>query len=261
MRLINPITGLPVEAQGEVAERLKAKGFKENEIISANLGVKRHSGNGIIDRFRDRVMFPIIDLRGNVIAFGGRIMSDAKPKYLNSNETLIFNKRKNLFGLNLAKKTKAGSLILVEGNIDVVALHQYGFDNAVASLGTAFTPQQAELLKRYADKATLCYDSDEAGQKATARAINILRNTGLNVRVLTIPDGKDPDEFIRVNGADKFREVVKNALYVEDYLLERAKNDNTDPETGMLDRGRYQEDICLYGSWMNDDIKATGKAV
>lgn len=156
-------------------------------------------------------MFPIIDVRGNVIAFGGRIMTDQKPKYLNTSDTLVFNKSQNLFSLNNAKNSKSDQLILCEGYMDVISLNQAGFTNAVATLGTALTAEQASLMKRYCKEVILCYDADEAGQKATARAIDILRRVGLTVKVIAIPDGKDPDEFIRRHG-DKGHAAFQNVL-------------------------------------------------
>ena len=200
-----------------LTNHLKSKGFTESELIAANLVFKTRSGNGVVDRFVNRAMFPIIDLRGNVIAFGGRIMSDQKPKYLNTSDTIVFNKSQNLFSLNNAKNSGNRRLILCEGYMDVIALNQAGFTDAVATLGTALTTEQAMLMKRYCDEVIICYDADEAGQKATARAINILRNAGLVVRVITIPDGKDPDEFIRKNG-DKGPSMIK-------HILENSGND------------------------------------
>lgn len=194
-----------------LSDHLRKKGFNEQEIVAANLAFQRSSGKGIVDRFSDRVMFPIIDLRGNVIAFGGRILTDQKPKYLNTSDTLAFKKSSNLFSLNNAKNTGLRTLILCEGYMDVIALNAAGFQNAVATLGTALTPEQALLMKRYADEVIICYDADEAGQKATAKAIDILRNAGLVIRVLTIPDGKDPDEFIRKNG-ERGQAAFKNLL-------------------------------------------------
>ena len=149
------------------------------------------------DAFRGRLMFPVIDVRGNVIAFSGRALGDVEPKYLNSPETPVFSKSHNLFGLNLAKKSKSGYIILVEGNIDVVSLHQAGFDSAVASLGTSLTPEQARLISRFKQEVVIAYDADEAGKKAAQRAIGILEKLELKVRVLTVRGAKDPDEFIK----------------------------------------------------------------
>ena len=200
-----------------LCNHLKNKGFSEYEIYSANLAFKRKNGNGIYDRFVNRVMFPIIDLRGNVIAFGGRIMTDEKPKYLNTSDTPVFKKSENLFSLNNAKSSGTRTLILCEGYMDVIALNQAGFTNAVATLGTALTNEQAVLMKRYADEVIICYDADGAGQKATARAIDILRNAGLPIKILTVPSGKDPDEFIRSKG-----ENVPAAFKL---LIEKCGND------------------------------------
>ena len=209
-----------------LTNHLKKKGFSDSELLAANLVFKTRSGNSVVDRFYDRVMFPIIDLRGNVIAFGGRIMSDQKPKYLNTSDTVVFNKSRNLFSLNNAKNSKTTRLILCEGYMDVIALNQAGFTEAVATLGTALTAEQATLMKRYCEEVVICYDADEAGQKATARAIQMLRNAGLLVRVISIPDGKDPDEFIRKNG-DKgpsmFKAILENSGNDIEYRLYKLK--------------------------------------
>ena len=183
--------------------------------------VSKKNGN-IFDRFRDRLMFPIIDTRGNVIGFGGRIMNNNDPnaaKYLNSPETLIFNKRKNLFGLNYAKKSQLGYLILVEGYMDAIALHQYGFDCAVASLGTSLTEEHAVLISRYVEQVVLIYDGDEAGQRATRRAIPILEKAGIRVKVLQMRDAKDPDEYLKKFGADKFRLLLEDSANRVEYQL------------------------------------------
>ena len=209
----------------ELVNHLRRKGFTNSELIAANLANQTKNGNAI-DRFSDRVMFPIIDLRGNVIGFGGRIMSDIKPKYLNTSETPVFNKSRNLFALQFAKNKANGQLILVEGYMDVIALHQAGFENAVATLGTALTSEQSNIIKRYCDEVVICYDSDEAGQKATARAISILRPTGLNIKVLTVPNGKDPDEFIRSykeQGSARFRMLLERSGNDIEYKLSKLK--------------------------------------
>lgn len=209
-----------------LCNHLKSKGFSEYEIYSANLAFKRKNGNGIYDRFVNRVMFPIIDLRGNVIAFGGRIMTDEKPKYLNTSDTPVFKKSENLFSLNNAKSSGTRTLILCEGYMDVIALNQAGFTNAVATLGTALTNEQAVLMKRYADEVIICYDADGAGQKATARAIQILRNAGLPIKILTVPSGKDPDEFIRSkgeNGPAAFKLLIEKCGNDIEYRLMKLK--------------------------------------
>ena len=213
--------GYAPDSWDSLVKAMKAKGYTEEELKESGLvTVSRKNGN-LFDRFRDRLMFPIIDVRGNVIGFGGRIIKNDPnaAKYLNSPETLIFNKRKNLFGLNLAKKSKAGSLILVEGNIDVVTLHQYGFDNAIASLGTSLTEEQAALMTRYAEQIILIYDGDKAGQNATQRAIPILEKAGLQVKVLQLKDAKDPDEFLKKFGADRFKLLLEESSNRVEYQL------------------------------------------
>jgi DNA primase len=203
-------------------------------------------------------MFPIIDVRGNVIGFGGRIISNDKDtaKYLNSPETMIFNKRKNLFGLNLAKKTKQDHLILVEGNIDVVALHQYGFDNAIASLGTSLTEEQAALMTRYTDQVVLIYDGDKAGQNATQRAIPILEKAGLQVKVLQIKDAKDPDEFLKKFGADKFKILLEDSANRVEYQLNsiRRKYDLREDDQKIKFVHEAAEMICTLGSAVQREV-------
>ncbi len=212
--------GYAPDSWSALIDFMKTKGYTEEELCEAGLAVKRDNGT-VFDKFRDRVMFPILDLRGNVIAFGGRILTDKEnaPKYLNSPETLVFKKKENLFAMNIAKNSKSGKFLLMEGYMDVISLHQNGFDNAVASLGTAFTPQQAEILKKYADKAVLCYDSDEAGQKATDRAGEILREAQIKTKVLKVTEGKDPDEYINAKGAEMFGLLIDNAESFIEYKI------------------------------------------
>ena len=176
--------GYAPDSWNALVDAMRKKGYTDQELRAADL-VGEKNGR-VYDRFRNRLMFPIIDVRGNVVGFGGRVLDKSEPKYLNSNETLIFNKRKNLFGLNFAKKTKQPNIILVEGNIDVVTLHQFGFDNAVASLGTSLTEDQVTLLSRYTEEVILTYDGDEAGQRAAKRAIPMLEKAGIKVRVLQV---------------------------------------------------------------------------
>ena len=205
-----------------LTDHLRKKGYTEQELRDSGLAaVSRKNGN-LYDRFHNRLMFPIIDVRGNVIGFGGRVMNSEDPsaaKYLNSPETLIFNKRKNLFALNLAKKSKLGYMILVEGYMDAIALHQYGFDCAVASLGTALTEDGAALLSRYTDQVVLIYDGDTAGQNATKRAIPILEKAGLQVKVLQMRDAKDPDEFLKKFGAERFKLLLEESANRVEYQL------------------------------------------
>ena len=214
--------GFAPDSWNALINAMKKKGYTEQELIDADL-VGQKNGR-IYDRFRNRLMFPIIDVRGNVIGFGGRVLDDSKPKYLNTSETLIFNKRKNLFGLNFAKKSKLGYLILVEGNIDVVALHQYGFDNAIASLGTSLTDEHAALLSRYTEQVVLTYDSDEAGQKAAQRAIPMLEKVGIQVKVLKMVDAKDPDEFLKKFGADRFKLLLEGSANRVEYQLNAIRS-------------------------------------
>jgi len=209
--------GFAPNSWNALVDAMRKKGYTDQELIAADL-VGEKNGR-IYDRFRNRLMFPIIDVRGNVIGFGGRVLDDSKPKYLNSNETLIFNKRKNLFGMNYAKKTKEPYMILVEGNIDVVSLHQFGFDNAVASLGTSLTEEQVTLLSRYTEEVVLTYDGDEAGQRAAHRAIPMLEKAGIKVKVLKVTDAKDPDEFLQKFGAAKFRMLLEGSTNRVEYQL------------------------------------------
>ena len=213
--------GYAPDSWDSLVRAMRAKGYTDQELKDSGLVTVSQKNGNIFDRFRDRLMFPIIDVRGNVIGFGGRIIKNDPnaAKYLNSPETMIFNKRKNLFGLNLAKKSKENSLILVEGNIDVVTLHQYGFDNAVASLGTSLTDEQAALMTRYAEQVILIYDGDKAGQNATQRAIPILEKAGLQVKVLQLKDAKDPDEFLKKFGADRFKLLLEESSNRVEYQL------------------------------------------
>jgi DNA primase len=217
--------GYAPDGWSELVDALRKKGYTDEELKDSGLVTVSKKNGNLFDRFRDRLMFPIIDVRGNVIGFGGRIMKkdpDA-AKYLNSPETLIFNKRKNLFALNLAKKSKLGYLILVEGYMDAIALHQYGFDCAVASLGTALTEDGANLLSKYTDQVVLIYDGDEAGQRAAQRAIPILEKTGLQVKVLQMRDAKDPDEFLKKFGADKFKILLEESSNRVEYQLQAIR--------------------------------------
>ena len=191
-------------------DAMKEKGYTQDELLACGLVAKSEKGN-LYDKFRNRVMFPIFDLRGNVIAFGGRVMDDSKPKYLNSPETAIFHKSRNLFAIEKARKTANDYFILAEGYMDVIALHQAGFDSAVASLGTALTEEQARLIARYTKNIIISYDADNAGQMAAQRAIDILKKSGLNVRVLRIPNAKDPDQFIKEKGSDAFRRLIEQS--------------------------------------------------
>ena len=243
-----------------LVDTLRRKGYSDQELRDSGLvTVSRKNGN-LFDRFRDRLMFPIIDVRGNVIGFGGRIMKNDKEaaKYLNSPETLIFNKRKNLFALNLAKKSKLGYLILVEGYMDAIALHQYGFDCAVASLGTALTEDGAALLSRYTDQVVLIYDGDAAGQNATQRAIPILEKAGLQVKVLKMRDAKDPDEFLKKFGADRFKILLEESSNRVEYQLNAIlkKYDLRDDDQKVKYLQESAELICSLGSAVQREVYA-----
>ena len=211
--------GFAPDSWDALCKAMEAKGYTREELQASGLVSVSQKNGRIYDRFRNRLMFPIIDVRGNVIGFGGRVMDNSTPKYLNSPETEIFNKRKNLFALNLAKKTRLGYMILVEGYMDAVALHQYGFDCAVASLGTSLTEEHASLLARYTQQVILIYDGDEAGQNATQRAIPMLEKAGLQVKVLKMREAKDPDEFLRKFGADRFRILLEESSNRVEYQL------------------------------------------
>ncbi len=215
--------GFAPEGWSGLLDAMQAKGYQAQELLDAGLALRSQKGN-VYDRFRNRLMFPIIDIRGNVIGFGGRVMDDSKPKYLNSPETLIFNKRKNLFALNIAKKSKQGCLILTEGYMDAIALHQYGFDCAVASLGTSLTEEHANLLSKYTNQVVLTYDADEAGQNATRRAVPMLEKAGLQVKILRMQGAKDPDEFLKKYGADRFRLLLERSENHAEYRLQSLQN-------------------------------------
>ena len=200
------------------------KGYSQQELIEAGLARIGRKGDGVYDMFRNRLMFPVIDVRGDVIGFSGRIIGTGEPKYLNTPDTIAFNKSRNLYALNFAKKTKSGMLILVEGNIDVVSLHQAGFDCAVASLGTSLTEAQARLMSRYCDNIVIAYDSDEAGQAAALRAIPILDKTNMSVKIIDMRESKDPDEYLRKHGADAFRAILERGENNVEYRLMAIKS-------------------------------------
>ena len=215
---------------GALRTRLKSKGYTEEEMVASGV-IKRSEKGRIYDAFRGRVMTPIFDLRGNVIAFGGRVLGDEKPKYINSPETLVYKKSKAMFALNIAKKSPDKRYILCEGYMDVISLHQAGFPTAVAACGTALTAEQVRLLGEYADEVVLCYDSDEAGQKATARSLGLFAESPVRVSVLNIPGAKDPDEFIKKNGRESFERLLAGTSNAVEYKMARirAKYDLAQP--------------------------------
>ena len=231
---------------------LRQKGFEDELIKEAGLASNSEQ-HGLVSQFWNRVMFPIQDINHRVIGFGGRVMGDAVPKYLNSPETLVFDKRRNLYGLNFARTARCGNIILCEGYMDVIAMHQAGFTQAVASLGTAFTPEQANLLRRYTENVLLAYDSDGAGVKAALRGIGILREAGLNGRVINMQPYKDPDEFIKALGPDAFQERIdkaENSFFFEIRILE-GQFDMSDPEA----KTRFHHEIAKKLCDFSEDVE------
>ncbi|HAB00754.1 MAG TPA: DNA primase [Ruminococcaceae bacterium] len=223
--------GWAPESFNLLTDYLKGQGYTDRELVTAGVAGQSKKTGRAYDYFRGRVMFPIIDLRGSVIGFGGRVLGDEKPKYLNSPDTPVFKKTKNLFALNFAKNSKEQRLILVEGNVDVITLHQAGFTNTVATLGTALTDDQARLIAGYAKEVVVAYDSDGAGRKATTRAFSFFDELGVKVRVLNIPGAKDPDEYIKKFGAQRFKMLLDESASVTDYKLSEIaqKNDVSTP--------------------------------
>ena len=228
--------GFAGERWDSLLSAMRKLGFTDEELIAANLCSRSQKSGNLYDRFRNRVIFPILDLRGNVIAFGGRtIEKDGNPKYLNSSDTPVFKKGRNLFSMNFAKKSQSKRLILAEGYMDVIAVHQAGFENVVASLGTALTPDQCRLMRQYAEEVVISYDSDAAGQNAAVKAINLLRAVGLRPKILHMTGAKDPDEYIKKFGAPYFRKLLEDADDAMTYELKRCR-DGTDIATddGMI---------------------------
>ncbi|CEQ03157.1 DNA primase [[Clostridium] sordellii] len=216
--------GYAPKAWTNLVDYLISKGYDKNTLVECGLVTYKENGNKYYDRFINRVIFPIFDYRGNVIGFGGRVLDDALPKYLNSPDTLAFNKKYNLYGLNFARKNISNrTMILVEGYMDLISLYQYGIRNVCATLGTALTLEQGKLLKRYVDTVVISYDSDEAGVKATLRAIDILTSANINVKVLNLKDVKDPDEFIRKYGLVEYQQAIENAVHYIKYKIVQCK--------------------------------------
>lgn len=215
--------GVALSGWDTLTKHLKSKGFKVEDMLQADVVSKSNKGT-YFDRFRDRTMFPVINVRGNVIAFSGRRRTEDKTiaKYVNTKDTLVYNKSQNLFALNFAKAHCSEQIILVEGNFDTVSLHQHGFKNVVAPLGTAFTKEQAQILARYTKEVILCFDSDTAGEAAIEKAFKILESTGLSVKVLKLPVGKDPDEFLKNNKPSDFEKLISAAIPETEYKLIKA---------------------------------------
>lgn len=216
--------GYSQNAWHELMDYLLSKGYDKYDLVQSGLVNHKVDGDRYYDRFRNRVMFPIFDYRGNVIGFGGRVLDDSLPKYLNSPDSLIFNKRYNLYGLNFSRKNIVDrTIVLVEGYMDLISLFQYGVRNVVATLGTALTEQQGNLIKRYADTAIISYDSDEAGIKASLRAIEILSKVGINIKILNLKDAKDPDEFIRKYGLNDYKKAIDDSTHYIKFQIDHLK--------------------------------------
>lgn len=247
--------GYASDRYDEFTSYMLAKGYRHDELVTGNL-VRRSDSGKYYDAFRNRVMFPIIDVSGDVIAFGGRVMDDSKPKYLNSSDTPVFKKLRNLFALNFARQFCAETLILCEGYMDVIALHAAGFTNAVATLGTAITSDQARLMSRYTKKVIISYDADEAGQKAATRAIGMLDEVGLSVTVLKIPGAKDPDEYIKQYGADKFRSLLDGSKSKFEFNMDKvlAKYDVSQPQDRIHALQDLTELIARFHSSAERDV-------
>lgn len=226
---------------------LKRRGFTEPELEDSGL-VKRSAKGNLYDIFRHRVMVPIIDVRGNIIAFGGRVLDDSKPKYINSPETMVYKKSRTLFALNVAKKSSSKRYILCEGYMDVISMHEAGFDTAVCACGTALTAEQVKLLSEYADEVVLSYDSDEAGQKATERSLGLFANSPVRVTVLSIPGAKDPDEFIKKYGRDRFDALLNGTANPTEFALAKCKRQfDLKSDDGRLEYIRRALDILSRG--------------
>lgn len=226
--------GYSPEGWDQLYNYLLSRDFDEKAVVSSGLVLPKKNG-GYYDRFRGRIMFPIFDIRGNIIGFGGRVIDASQPKYMNSPETPVYSKGKQLYALNFAKNSNTKKLIVVEGYMDVISLHQSGIINTVASLGTALTESQGRILKKYADEIVISYDADTAGQAATMRGLDLLNEMGCTVKVLQIPDGKDPDEYVRKNGVDGFKKLVDNSLSLIEYKVKVLKGQiNIDSTAGKL---------------------------
>lgn len=234
---------------------MTSKGYTYDELVAGFLSGKSDKGY-YYDAFRNRVMFPIIDVSGNVIAFGGRVMDDSKPKYKNSSDTPVFKKLRNLFALNFARQTCQEAIILCEGYMDVIALHSVGITNAVATLGTAITSEQARVLSRYTKRVIISYDSDEAGVKAASRAMKLLEEVGLEVNVLSVPGAKDPDEYIKKYGVEKFKQVINGAKSKFDYNLDvvLSKYDISLPQDKINALGEVEKIISEVNSMAERDV-------
>ena len=257
--------GAALDSWDSLLTAMIAKGYTKSELLAAGLVVQNQQGR-LYDKFRGRLIFPVIDVRGDIVAFGGRVLDKSEPKYLNTQETVVYSKRRNLYGINLAKKTKRPNIILCEGNIDVITLHQAGFDNAVASMGTALTVEQTRLLSRYTKELVLCYDNDTAGQLATQKNIELLRDSEFTVRVLQLPrrlaDGEyvkqDVDDFIKFNGPEAFEAVLSGSEEQMDYRMGAvaAKYDLSDGQQKIAYAGEISQLIASVPNAVEREVYA-----
>ena len=257
--------GAALDSWDSLLTAMLAKGYTKAELLAAGLVVQNQQGR-LYDKFRNRLMFPVIDVRGDVVAFGGRVLDKSEPKYVNTQETIVYSKRRNLYGINLAKKTKRPNIILCEGNIDVITLHQAGFDNAVASMGTALTTEQTRILSRFTKELVLCYDNDNAGKAATEKAITLLENSEFNVRVLQLPrrlqDGEyvkqDVDDFIKFHGAAAFEAILNCSENQMDFRMDAvaAKYDLRDDEQRIAYAGEISQLIAALPNAVEREVYA-----
>ena len=255
--------GASLDQWDALLRAMTAQGFTKEELLAAGLVVRGKNG-GLYDKFRNRLMLPVIDVRGDVVGFGSRVIDNSEPKYMNTTETITYSKRRILYGLNLAKKTKRPNIILCEGNLDVVTLHQAGFDNAVASMGTALTVEQTRLLSRFTKELVLCYDNDNAGQLATQRALELLNNSEFTVKVLKLPnrlvDGKyvkqDADDFIKNHGAAAFENLLSGSENGVEFRMAQiaGKYDLTSDEGRIGYAGEMAEELCKLENAVERDV-------
>ncbi len=257
--------GASLDSWDALSTAMQEKGYTKADLLAAGLVVRSQKGR-LYDKFRSRLMFPVIDVRGDVVAFGGRVLDKSEPKYMNTTETIVYSKRRNLYGINLAKKTRRPNFILCEGNTDVITLHQAGFDNAVASMGTALTVEQTRLLSRYTKELVLCYDNDTAGQLATQKNIELLRDSEFTVRVLQLPrrlaDGEyvkqDVDDFIKFNGPEAFEAVLGGSEEQMDYRMGAvaAKYDLSDGQQKIAYAGEISQLIASVPNAVEREVYA-----
>ena len=257
--------GASLDGWDNLLTAMQEKGYTKADLLAAGLVVQNQKGR-LYDKFRNRLMFPVIDVKGDVVAFGGRVLDKSGPKYMNTTETIVYSKRRNLYGINLAKRTKRPNFILCEGNIDVITLHQAGFDNAVASMGTALTTEQTKILSRYTKELVLCYDNDTAGQMATQKNIDLLKDSEFTVRVLQLPrrlvDGEyvkqDVDDFIKFQGPAAFEAVLNGSANQMDYRMDAvaAKYDLSDPEQKVAYGGEISRLIASLSNAVEREVYA-----